>query len=130
MSDENIITWENCAIGFYFNGTIRELEGDIRFEPGYYLWNAHTILDWETATPVFDFVYLMKAEGKRLKEDGTPVHPNLYKECKNGIVVRKLPKLSAGKERPPFENRDEDVFMLDIPEKLQIHGEEFHWVSK
>ena len=125
------IEWHDCAIAFYWEGVEEDLDGDIYFEPGYYLWNEHTILNWKTMTPEFDFVYLIKATGERVNEDGTPKFPELYRLCDKGVVVRKLSREhESGRPRPSYENRSNECFIIDVPGKVRISGEEFHFFEK
>ena len=124
------VEWHDCAIAFYWEGVEEGLDGDIVFEPGYYMWNDHTILNWKTMTPEFDFVYLMQATGDRLDENGLPKYPELHRLCDKGVVVRRLGREHEnGGPRPTFENRDEHVFIIDVPGKVRISGEEFHFIS-
>lgn len=123
------IEWGNCAIAFYWEGTEEELEDDIYFEPGHYLWNEHTLLNWQTMAPEFDFVYLMKATDGNFLENGKLRFPELYRMCDKGVVVRRLRREhESGGPRPSFENRDEYVFIVDVPGKVRISGEEFHFI--
>ena len=125
------VEWSDCAIAFYWEEVEEDLDGDIYFEPGYYMWNEHTILNWKTMTPEFDFVYLIEATGERVKEDGTPKCPELYRLCDKGVVVRKLSREhESGRPRPPYENRSNECFIIDVPGKVRISGEEFHFFEK
>jgi hypothetical protein len=125
------VVWENCAIAFYWEGVEEDLYGDVCFEPGYYMWNEHTMLNWKTEVPEFDFVYLMLAHEGQLKEDGTPTNPELYRICDKGVVVRKICREHGnGGPRPAFENRSDGyVFIIDVPGKVRINGEEFHFLA-
>ena len=116
------IEWSNCAIAFYWEGTEEILEDDIVFEPGDYLWNPHTILNWKTGEQEFDVLYLLRANAQ-------PQHPELYRSCDKGVVVRRLSRTHEdGGPRPTFENRsDSYVFIIDVPGKVRISGEEFHF---
>ena len=126
------VEWSDCAIAFYWEGVEEDLDGDICFEQGYYMWNDHTILNWKTMNPEFDFVYLIQATGERANEDGTPKFPELYRMCDKGVVVRKLSrKHENGGSRPTFENRSDGyVFIIDVPGKVRISGEEFFFFEK
>ncbi len=125
------VEWSDCAIAFYWEAVEEDLDGDIYFEPGYYMWNDHTILNWKTMTPEFDFVYLIEATGERVKEDGTPKFPELYRMCDKGVVVRKLSREhESGGTRPTYENRGNECFIIDVPGKVRISGEEFHFFEK
>lgn len=125
------IEWSDCAIAFYWEGVEEDLDGDIVFDPGYYMWNDHTILNWKTMTPEFDFVYLIQATGERVDEGGIPKYPDLYRFCDKGVVVRKLSREHEnGGPRPTYENRSNYVFIVDVPGKVRISGEEFHFFEK
>ena len=121
--------WESGGVAFYFDGSDYDLEDDIYFEPGYYKWNAHVVLDWSSNTQIYDVVYLMElpedgmGENGQIKPDWSPY----YRKCDKGVVVRKLPNITGDDRRPPFVNRDNSVFILDIPGTLHINGEEFVW---
>ena len=79
-------------------------------------------------TPVFDFVYLIKAVDFRCKEDGTPKFPELFRMCDKGVVVRKLCLLDEdGNERFSYRNYDNNVFVVAAPSGVTINGEEFHF---
>ena len=124
------IEWSNCAIAFYWEGTEEILEDDIVFDPGFYLWNDHTVLNWRTMTSEFDVVYLMQATGDRLADSGLPKNQDLYRMCDKGVVVRRLRREhESGGPRPAFENRSDGyVFIIDVPGKVRISGEEFHFM--
>ena len=127
----NRIMWEPCAVAFDFNPSthVNEKPGDLFFEPGFYMFNDHTILNWKTLTPTFDFVYLIKAEGDRCKEDGTPIQPELYRKCDKGVVVRKLSLLNKdGNQRRSCSFMGAyNVFVVAAPDGVTINGEEFHF---
>ncbi len=136
--NSNKVLWGPCAIAFDFNPStlVNEMDikdqdikpGDLFFEPGFYMFNDHTVLNWKTQTPVFDFVYLIMAEGSRCKEDGTPKLPELYRMCDKGVVVRKLSLLDEdGNERPSYRNYNNDVFVVAAPDGVRINGYEFHF---
>lgn len=122
--------WYNCALGFYWEGVEEILDTDIVFEPGYYMWNEHVLRNWKTMAPEFDFIYLIQATGERLKKDGTPRIPHLYRYCPNGVVVRKLRKEhECGGSRPSYENRGGYVHIINVPEAVTISGEEFRFIT-
>lgn len=126
------IEWSDCTIEFNFDPVGVLISNDVTeiyFEPGWYMWNTHTILNWKTMTSEFDFIYLIQATGERLKEDGTPHYPELYKKCDKGVVVRKLPR-EKGELRQAYESKHKDAFIIDVPGKVRISGEEFHFLEK
>jgi len=105
--------WGPCAVAFYWEGAEEDLVDDIYYEPGFYAWKTTERLNWETMAPVFISVRLIKAAGNLLKEDGTPKQPEQYLLCDKGVVVRQIRlKHENGRERPPFVNKDEYVFII------------------
>jgi hypothetical protein len=124
------LAWSDCAVGFYFEGVEEELEGDIVFEPGHYMWNPHSILNWETGESIIDVLYLMEPDDRHKDEEGNLIAPEVWRHCPKGIVVRKLSKEHEnGGSRPHFESRSNGyVFIVAEFGEVWISGEEFNFV--
>ena len=124
------LAWRDCAVGFYFDGVEEELEDDIVFEPGHYMWNPHSILNWETGESIIDVLYLMEPADRHKDEKGNLIAPEVWRHCPKGIVVRKLSKEHEnGGKRPHFESRSDGyVFIVAEFGEVWISGEEFNFV--
>ena len=126
--------WHECnAIGFHWDGKEDITETDIVFEPGYYMWNTHCILNWKTGNDEYDFIYLIQATGDRLKEDGTPKAPELYRHCPKGVVVSHFnspSEVSDMSKHPVTLISKHPVTIIEVPGAVKINGEEFHFIAK
>ena len=121
------VTWNTCAVAFYLEGVEEKLEGDIYFPPGKYMFNMHTMLEWETMTHMNDVWYIMSPE-KRHYEGEELAHPAIWRDFPEGITVREISmNHEDGSTRPYFENRDEYVFICLVPDYITIDGNEFMW---
>ena len=122
----NKIIWDKCRISINWQGVPDKSEDDIHFPPGYYMWNPHCVLNWRTGINEFDIAYIIPLTDDNKKDDGSPLKDaSIYRHCPNGVVVRKHP---SGWDYRPLEKLN-GIFYLDVPNRLKIDWNEFHWIS-